>query len=67
MPYDLRHSQVFLETTEGNVVHNAHIEQLGTRFDIHEIAFDRWGAVQMSQNLQDMASPSCPSGRASKT
>ena len=58
VPYDLWHSQGFLETTEGNVVQYVHIEQLieqlGTRFDIREIAFDRWDAVQMSQSLQDM-------------
>lgn len=66
VPYDLRHSQVFLETTEGNVVHNANIEQLGTRFDIREIAFDRWGAVQMSQNLQDMGFTVVPFGQGFK-
>ena len=28
------------------------IERLGERFNIREIAFDRWGAVQMAQNLE---------------
>ncbi|GAE75064.1 phage terminase large subunit [Cutibacterium acnes JCM 18918] len=55
----------------GNVVQYAHverhIEQLGTRFDIREIAFDRWGAVQMSQNLDDAGFTVVPSGKASKT
>ena len=55
VPYDTWHKQGFLQTTEGNVVHyatiEAFIEQLGTRFDIREIAYDRWGFVQMSQNL----------------
>lgn len=53
VPYDTWHKQGFLQTTEGNVVYyatiEAFIEQLGTRFDIREIAYDRWGFVQMSQ------------------
>lgn len=57
VPYDQWQAQGFLKTTEGNVVHYAHIEafieELGTRFTIREIAYDRWGAVQKSQNLQD--------------
>ena len=30
------------------------IDALGQRFHIKEIAFDRWGAVQMAQDLEDM-------------
>lgn len=70
VPYDLWQAQGFLETTEGNEVHYAHIEnlieQLGTRFDIREIAYDRWGAVQMSQNLQDMGFTVVPFGQGFK-
>ena len=70
VPYDLWHAQGFLETTEGNVVHYAHIEhlieQLGERFDIREIAFDRWGAVQMSQNLDGMGFTVVPFGQGFK-
>ncbi|HAT1441730.1 TPA: terminase large subunit, partial [Corynebacterium striatum] len=70
VPYDLWQAQGFLETTEGNVVHYAHIEnlieQLGTRFDIREIAFDRWGAVQMSQNLDDAGFTVVPFGQGFK-
>ena len=55
-------------TTEGNVVHYGYIdkfiEQLGERFNIREIAFDRWGAVQMVQNLEGMGFTVVPSGRA---
>ena len=58
VPYDLWQRQGFLLTTEGNVVHYGFIEnfidELGTRFNIREIAFDRWGAVQMSQNLEGL-------------
>lgn len=56
--YDVWERQGFLETTEGNVVHYGYIEKfikcLGERFNIREIAFDRWGAVQMVQNLEGM-------------
>ena len=58
VPYDLWQRQGFLMNTEGNVVHYGFIEnfidELGTRFNIREIAFDRWGAVQMSQNLEGL-------------
>ena len=66
VPYDVWERQDFLQTTEGNVVHYGFIEQfierLGERFNIREIAFDRWGAVQMVQNLEgkgfkDMSPP----------
>ena len=43
------------------------IEDLGTRFNIREIAFDRWGAVQMSQTLRMLVSRWCRLGKASKT
>ena len=70
VPYDLWQQQGYLETTEGNVVHYAHIEalieQLGERFDIREIAFDRWGAVQMSQNLEGMGFTVVPFGQGFK-
>lgn len=43
---------------KSNVVHYGYIEkfieELGKRFNIREIAFDRWGAVQMVQNLEGM-------------
>lgn len=51
VPYDIWEKQGDLMTTEGNVVHygfiEKFIERLGERFNIREIAFDRWGAVQM--------------------
>lgn len=67
IPYDLWHRQGYLETTEGNVVHygfiEKFIEQLGERFNIREIAFDRWGAVQMVQNLEGMGFTVVPMGQ----
>ena len=70
VPYDLWHKQGYVRTTEGNVVHYDHIEheieQLGLRFNIREIAYDRWGAVQMSQNLEDAGFTVVPFGQGFK-
>ena len=67
VPYDVWQRQGFLETTEGNVVHYGYIEKfierLGERFNIREIAFDRWGAVQMVQNLEGMGFTVVPFGQ----
>lgn len=70
VPYDLWYKQGYLETTEGNVIHYGYIEQfiekLGEMFDIREIAFDRWGAVQMVQNLEGMGFTVVPFGQGFK-
>ena len=70
VPYDVWEKQGFLNTTEGNVVHYGYIEtfieNLGTRFNIREIAFDRWGAVQMVQNLEGMGFTVVPFGQGFK-
>ena len=68
--YDLWERQGYLQTTEGNVVHygfiEKFIEELGTRYNIREIAFDRWGAVQMMQNLEGMGFTVIPFGQGFK-
>lgn len=70
VPYDVWERQGFLQTTEGNVVHYGYIEKfierLGERFNIREIAFDRWGAVQMVQNLENMGFTVVPFGQGFK-
>ncbi len=70
VPYDLWNKKGYLETTEGNVVHYGYIEtfieNLGKRFNIREIAFDRWGAVQMVQNLEGMGFTVVPFGQGFK-
>ena len=70
VPYDLWERQGLLMTTEGNVVHYGYIEKfierLGERFNIREIAFDRWGAVQMVQNLEGMGFTVVPFGQGFK-
>ena len=68
--YDLWERQGYLQTTEGNVVHygfiEKFIEELGTRYNIREIAFDRWGAVQMMPNLEGMGFTVIPFGQGFK-
>ena len=70
VPYDVWERQNHLNTTEGNVVHYGYIEKfierLGERFNIREIAFDRWGAVQMVQNLEGMGFTVVPFGQGFK-
>ena len=70
VPYDVWEKQGFIETTEGNVIHYGFIEKfienLGERYNIREIAFDRWGAVQMVQNLEGMGFTVVPFGQGFK-
>ena len=70
VPYDVWERQGYIQTTEGNVVHYGYIEKfiekLGERFNIREIAFDRWGAVQMVQNLENMGFTVVPFGQGFK-
>lgn len=56
VPYDMWERGRFLNVTEGNVVHYGAIEsfiaQLGEKFNIREIAFDRWNATYLTQRLE---------------
>lgn len=67
VPYDEWLGRDEVKATEGNVIHYAYIEkfieELGTRYNIREIAFDRWGAVQMTQNLEGMGFTVVPFGQ----
>ena len=68
--YDLWSKKGFLQTTEGNVIHDGFIEEfideLGKVYNIKEIAFDRWGAVQMSQDLDNLGFTVIPFGQGFK-
>jgi len=70
VPYDVWEREGFINTTEGNVVHygfiEKFIEELGEKFNIREIAFDRWNATQMVQNLEDMGFTVVPFGQGFK-
>ena len=67
VPYDVWRKQGHLMATEGNVIHYGFIEKfiedLGTHYHILEIAFDRWGATQMSQDLEGMGFTVVPFGQ----
>lgn len=70
VPYDIWLKQGYIQTTEGNVVHygfiESFIEKLGEVYNIKEIAFDRWGAIQMVQNLEGMGYTVVPFGQGFK-
>lgn len=70
VPYDVWKAKGSIFSTEGNVIHygyiEAFIEDLGTKFNIKEIAYDRWGAVQMSQNLEGAGFTIVPFGQGFK-
>lgn len=70
VPYDVWQRQGYLFATEGNVIHygfiEKKIEELGMLYDIREIAFDRWGATQVSQDLEGMGFTVVPFGQGYK-
>lgn len=59
-----------LDRENDNVIHYGFIEkvieELGKTYHILEIAFDRWGAVQMTQNLEGMGFTVVPFGQGFK-
>jgi len=56
--YDVWEKQGFIQATEGNVIDYRFIlDQIGQdaeRYDIQELAFDRWGATKIMTELQEM-------------
>jgi len=67
VPYDVWERQGYLMSTEGNVIHydfiEKFIEELGEKYHILELAFDRWGATQMVQDLEGMGFTVVPFGQ----
>lgn len=57
VPYDRWVEDGFIQATPGNVIDyrwiRKRIEELGEEFNIREIAFDRWGATEIIQYLQE--------------
>ena len=70
VPYDQWAKRGYIQTTEGNVVHYGFIErficELGERYDIREIAHDRWNATMMVQTLEDDGFTMAPFGQGFK-
>ncbi len=48
VPYDTWEGTGVFQTTEGDVVHYGFIEGLSEKYNIKEIAFDRWGRLARS-------------------
>lgn len=65
--YRAWHRQGLLKTTKGEVVQYGAIEEtikdLRKRYNILEIAHDRWGALQLSQNLEGEGFTMIPMGQ----
>ncbi|MDW8711167.1 terminase large subunit [Streptococcus suis] len=68
--YDVWERHGYIKTTEGNVVHYGFIEKfiedLSEIYYIKEIAYDRWNATQMVQNLEGMGLTMVPFGQGYK-
>lgn len=67
VPYDVWEKQGKVMTTEGNVVHYGAIEKfietLYEKYNIREIAYDRWNATNLVQNLDDFGLTMIPFGQ----
>jgi len=59
VPYDVWIREGFIETTPGNIINHdyvfAAIDEAMSRFELRELAFDRWGSAQIVRSLQDRA------------
>lgn len=70
VPYAEWKQRGFLQTTPGNVIHYSFIEQFiaetGKKYNIQEIAFDRWGAAMLVQNLEGAGFTVVPFGQGYK-
>jgi phage terminase large subunit-like protein len=57
VPYDVWAEQGLIQLTEGDVIHYAairhDIEQLASKYLIQKIAYNRLGAVQLTQELEE--------------
>ncbi len=67
VPYMTWIKQGYIDATEGNVIDYKAIKQklmmLANIFDIQEVAFDRWGMTQLSQELSDEGFTMVPFGQ----
>ena len=67
VPYRAWAKEGLITLTEGNVIDYKYIqhtlEQLREKYDIAEIAFDRWGATKLSQDLTDAGFLMVPFGQ----
>jgi len=72
VPYATWQEQGFVNATEGNVVHygaieNMIVEDYKDRYNILEMAHDRWGATRTAQILDDAGIEMVPMGQGFKS
>lgn len=67
VPYDVWVQQGYITATPGNVIDykaiTAKLDELAQIYDIKELGFDRWGATQLVQELQDKGLNVIPIGQ----
>ncbi|GHU54025.1 hypothetical protein AGMMS49975_13720 [Clostridia bacterium] len=67
VPYDIWQQQGLFNVTEGNVIHYEYIwnfiERLAAKYNIAEVAFDRFMAAQITQHLENMGLLPVPFGQ----
>lgn len=67
VPYEVWERKGLVEATEGNVIDYKAVKnkiiQLSQKYNICEIAFDRWGMAQLSQDLSDEGFVMVPFGQ----
>lgn len=58
VPYDVWVRQGFINATPGDVIDydyiTAEVDELAQRYDLQEVAFDRWGATKVYQELEEL-------------
>ena len=71
VPYEAWARDGYITATPGNVIDYKYIEKdiekAGEMFNIIEIAFDHWGAIQISQNLEKLGFTVIPFGQGFKS
>jgi len=67
VPYQTWVEQGYIEATEGDVIDYRHImaraDEAATRYELREIAYDRWGATQIVQWMQEGGLDVVPMGQ----
>lgn len=67
VPYDVWVRQGYVTATPGNVIDygyiKRHIAELGEQYFIRDVGFDRWGAAQLTQDLQESGVVVVPIGQ----
>lgn len=67
VPYEAWLREGYIQATPGNVIDYqyilAEVVELAERYDLNEIAFDRWGATKIVQDIQELGLQVVPFGQ----